>query len=213
MPGEMIRVVLADDHAIVRVGLRAILQSAGGIQIVGEASNGGEVIALVGQLDPDVVVMDLEMPGIDGVAATRMLVAARLRACVLVLTMHADEIHRRAALEAGAAGYVVKSHSDRDLVAAVRAAAAGEVTARPFARQAIRYEGASDRQRYEQLTERERAVLRLVGQGFSALEIGHRLLISPKTVETYKARIQEKLNFTHRADYVQLALRLGLLTH
>lgn len=212
-----IRVVLADDHAIVRAGLRAVLGGAPDIEIVGEASNGQEAIALVEQLDPDVIVMDLSMPGVDGTAATREIVNKGRRTRVLVLTMHAEEDYLVPLLTAGAAGYLVKSAADRDLIDAVRTVARGDMYVRPSGAQILarglthKDPLQADRDRYGRLTERERDVLRYVAQGHSAPEIGDKLNISPKTVDTYKQRISEKLGLSHRTDYVQFALKLGLL--
>jgi DNA-binding NarL/FixJ family response regulator len=216
--GDLIRVVLADDHAVVRAGLKAVLGSAPDIEVVGEAKDGREAVALTERLSPDVVVMDLSMPGVDGTAATREIAAKQLPARVLVLTMHAEEDYLVPLFEAGAAGYLVKSAADRDLVDAVRTVARGDVYVRPAAArvlvQGLRKQDPlqAERDQYEKLTERERDVLRLTAQGYSAPEIGERLYISPKTVDTYKQRIQEKLGLSHRAEYVQLALKLGLLT-
>jgi DNA-binding NarL/FixJ family response regulator len=215
---DTIRVVLADDHAVVRAGLKAVLGVAKDITVVGEASNGREAITAVERLDPDVLVMDLTMPEVDGVAATKELVAKKARARVLVLTMHAEDEYLVPLLEAGASGYLVKSAADRELVDAVRAVAHGDTYVQPSAARALargltrKDAHADDRERYERLTERERDVLRLVASGFSAPEIGEKLFISPKTVDTYKQRIGEKLGLTHRSEYVSLALKLGLLT-
>jgi DNA-binding NarL/FixJ family response regulator len=137
---------------------------------------------------------------------------------VLVLTMHAEEDYLVSVMEAGAAGYLLKTDADKELVDAIRAVAHGDMWVRAnggrvLAKHLTKKDPAqTDRERYEKLTERERDVLRLVGQGYSAPEIGEKLFISPKTVDTYKQRIQEKLNFNHRSHYVQFALRLGLLT-
>jgi len=136
---------------------------------------------------------------------------------VLVLTMHAEDEYLVPLLEAGAAGYLVKSAADRELVDAVRTVARGELFVRPSAARVLakgltrKDPLAAERERFEKLTERERDVLRLTAQGYSAPEIGEKLFISPKTVDTYKQRIQEKLGLMHRSDYVQLALKLGLL--
>jgi DNA-binding NarL/FixJ family response regulator len=217
MSGDVIRVVLADDHAVVRAGLRSVLASARDIEVVGEASNGREAVDLVKRISPDVVVMDLSMPQLDGTAATAEIVAAALSTRVLVLTMHAEEDYLVPVMAAGAAGFLLKTDADRDLVDAIRAVAYGDVYVRPaggriLAKHLLKKDPLqSDRERFERLTAREREVLRFVGQGYSAPEIGRRLLISPKTVDTYKQRIQEKLQFTHRSQYVQFALRLGLL--
>ena len=215
---ESIRVLLADDHAVVRAGLRAVLGAAKDIVVVGEAGNGREAVEMVERLTPHVVVMDLTMPEMDGAEATREITARQLSTRVLVLTMHAEEDYLMPVLEAGAAGYVVKSAADRDLVSAVRAVANGDIYMGPAASRVLaRAVTAKDplkaeRERYEKLTDRERDVLRLVAQGYSATEIGAKLFISAKTVDTYKQRIHEKLGFAHRADYVKLALKLGLIS-
>ena len=185
---------------------------------MGEASDGTQAVELAGTLDPDVVVMDLTMDGMDGATATREIVAKHLRARVLVLTMHAEEDYLIPVLEAGAAGYLMKNAADRELVDAVRTVARGDMFIRPSAAK-ILAEGITkkdplnaDRARFERLTDREQNVLRLTAQGYSAPEIGERLFISPKTVDTYKQRIGDKLGITHRAEYITFALKLGLLT-
>ena len=218
MNEELIRVVLADDHAVVRTGIKAVLGAARDIDVVGEAANGREAIALVQRLKPDVVIMDVTMGDMDGITATKTIVEENLPSRVLVLTMHAEEEYLVQVLQAGASGYIVKSTADRDLVDAVRTVAKGEIyvqaaAARVLARGLTQKDpNAEERARFEDLTEREQDVLKLVAQGHTAPEIGARLYISPKTVDTYKQRINEKLGFTHRADYVKLALRLGLLS-
>lgn len=213
-----IRVVLVDDHAIVRAGLKAVLGAAHDIEVVGEAAGGHEAVALLATTDANVVVMDLSMAEGDGITATRAITSgAEQRARVLVLTMHAEEAYLERVLEAGASGYLVKSTADRELVDAVRAVARGDVWVRPAAARVLaqgarrREEHATDRARYERLTDRERAVMQLIAQGYTAPEIGEQLAISPKTVDTYKQRVNDKLGLTHRADYVKLALKLGLL--
>ncbi len=218
MSGDLIRVVLADDHTVVRAGLKAVLGTARDIDVIGEARNGVEAVALVERFKPDVVVMDLSMDVKDGTQATKEIVAKGGETRVLILTMHPEEDFLVPLLEAGAAGYLVKSAADRELVDAVRAVAKGDIYVRPTAARVLA-KGLTrkdphqiDRERFERLTERERDVLRLTAQGYSAPEIGERLFISPKTVDTYKQRINEKLGLSHRADYVQLALRLGLLS-
>jgi two-component system, NarL family, response regulator NreC len=218
MTNDIIRVVLADDHVVVRAGLRAVLGAAKDIEVIGEARNGREAITMAERFQPDVVVMDLDMPDTDGVAATKEIVSKGLAARVLVLTMHAEEDYLVPLMEAGAAGYLVKSAADRELVDAVRAVAHGDVYVRPAAARVLaknltkKDPAADERARFEKLTQREQDVLKYVAQGYSAPEIGERLFISPKTVDTYKQRIQEKLGLAHRSDYVQLALRLGILS-
>ncbi len=213
-----IGVVLVDDHAIVRTGLRAVLGAAPEIVVLGEAASGNEAVALVARLAPDVVVMDLSMADGDGIAATRDITQQSAGASrVLVLTMHAAEAYLDPVMAAGASGYLLKSVADRELIDAVRAVARGDGFVRPAADESSarlarrREEHAGDRARFERLTDREREVMTLIANGYTAPEIGEQLHISPKTVDTYKQRINEKLGLAHRADYVKLALRLGLL--
>jgi DNA-binding NarL/FixJ family response regulator len=217
MSADTIRVILADDHAVVRAGLKAVLGASPDIEVVGEASDGAEAVELAVRLDPDVVIMDLTMDRMDGATATREIVARQLRGRVLVLTMHAEEDYLLPVLEAGAAGYLMKNAADRELVDAVRTVARGDMFIRPSAAR-ILAQGitkkdplAAERARFERLTDREQNVLRLTAQGYSAPEIGERLFISPKTVDTYKQRIGDKLGLTHRAEYIAFALKLGLL--
>jgi DNA-binding NarL/FixJ family response regulator len=215
---DIIRVILADDHAVVRAGVKAVLSSAKDIEVVGEASNGREAVALAERLNPDVVVMDLWMGEMDGITATKTLVEKGSACKVLILTMHAEDAYLVKLLEAGASGYLVKSAADRELVVAVRAEAHGDMYMQPSAARTLaqgikrKSEHADERDRYDKLTDREKDVLRYVAKGFSAPEIGEKLFISPKTVDTYKQRINEKLGLNHRSDYVALALKLGLLT-
>ena len=214
---DVIRVILADDHLVVRAGLKALLGSKKDIEVVGEATNGRDALALVERLAPHVAVLDLDMPQMDGLAATKELVSRGSATRVLILTMHTEEEYLVTLLEAGAAGYLMKNAADRELADAVRAIAAGDVYVQASASRTLaravsrRNEHVEERDRYQQLSERERDVLVLVAGGYSASEIGEKLFISPKTVETYKQRISEKMGLSHRADYVQLCLRLGLL--
>jgi two-component system, NarL family, response regulator NreC len=214
----VIKVVLVDDHAVVRAGLKAVLGSAKDIQVIGEGANGKDAISLAQRLDPDVIVMDLSMGEMDGVEATKELVGSKARARILILTMHAEDSYLVPLLEAGANGYLVKSAADRELIDAVRAVAAGDVYMQPSAARALaqriqrKAEHADERTKYEKLTEREQNVLRYVARGYSAPEIGEKLFISPKTVDTYKQRINEKLGLAHRSDYVDFALKIGRLS-
>ena len=214
----MIKVVLVDDHAVVRAGLKAVLGTAKDIEVIGEGTNGKDAISLAQRLDPDVIVMDLSMGEMDGVEATKELVGSKARARILILTMHAEDSYLVPLLEAGANGYLVKSAADRELIDAVRAVASGDVYMQPSAARALaqriqrKAEHADERTKYEKLTEREQNVLRFVARGYSAPEIGEKLFISPKTVDTYKQRINEKLGLAHRSDYVDFALKIGLLS-
>lgn len=217
MADDLIRVILADDHAVVRAGLKAVLGSAKDMLVVGEASTGPEAVEMAERLKPEVVIMDLSIGEVDGGEATRMLIEKGIPSRVLILTMHPEEEYLVPMLEAGAAGFLPKTAADRELIEAVRTVARGDIFVRPEAARILAkgYQRKDpmqeDRAKYERLTDRERDVLRLVAQGYSAPEIGERLFISPKTVDTYKARIHDKLGLSHRHEYVQLALRLGLL--
>ena len=212
-----IRIVLVDDHLVVRAGVRALLGGASDIRIVGEAANGKEALELIDRVTPDVAVLDLDMPVMDGLTALKSLVAAGSPTRVLILTMHDDVEHLSALLHAGAAGYLIKTAADRELVDAIRAVGAGESYIRPTATRALASRLArharhhAERARYQALSDRERDVLVLVASGHSASAIAERLLISPKTVETYKQRVADKLGLHHRPDYVQFCLQLDLL--
>lgn len=217
MASDIISVVLADDHTVVRAGLKAVLGGAKDIQVVGEAANGRDAVAMVERLKPDVLVMDLTMEPMDGSEATKQLVASQTKSKILILTMHSPDEALVPLLEAGASGFLEKSAADRELVDAVRAVAHGDTYIQPSAARVLaggfrkRSESADERTKFEKLTDRERDVLRYVASGFTAPEIGEKLFISPKTVDTYKQRIGEKLGLTHRSEYVQFALKLGLL--
>lgn len=213
-----ITVVLVDDHAVVRAGLKAVLSTAKDIKVIGEGSNGKDALSLAQRLDPDVIVMDLSMGEMDGVEATKELKARETRSKILILTMHAEDSYLVPLLEAGVSGYLVKSAADRELIDAVRSVSHGDVYMQPSAARALaqriqrKAEHADERTKFEKLTEREQNVLRYVARGYSAPEIGEKLFISPKTVDTYKQRINEKLGLTHRSDYVDFALKIGLLS-
>lgn len=210
-----IRVVLADDHTIFRAGLRALLEAEMGIEVVGEASTGDEAIELVRELQPDIVVMDLSMPGSGGLEATRRIAALQIPTRVLVLTMHAEQEYLVPVLEAGASGYLTKTTADRKLIDAIRVVARGEVYLPPKATTLLlkeyRAAGGEAPEALHQLSTREQEVLALTAEGFSSKEIGEKLFISPKTVDTYRARIMEKLGLNHRSELVRFALRAGLL--
>jgi DNA-binding NarL/FixJ family response regulator len=211
-----IRVVLVDDHAIVRAGLKAVIGATPGMTVVGEAEGGNAAVALLAHTPADVVVMDLSMADGDGLTATRAITREGASgARVLVLTMHGEESYLEPVLAAGASGYLVKSSADREVVEAIRAVARGETYVRPAAARAQgaerHEERAAERERFEKLTDREREVMQLFAQGYTAPQIGEQLSISPKTVDTYKQRVNDKLGLTTRADYVKMALRLGLL--
>jgi two-component system response regulator NreC len=210
-----IRVLLADDHGILRAGLRALLGNEADIEVIGEAADGEEAVAQTAALDPDVVVLDIAMPRLDGLEATRRIRDRGLRARILILTVHAEERYLLPVLRAGGAGYVLKSGADTDLLDAIRTVARGDAFLYPGATRLLlsEYLGKEGdaRDRSKALSERERQVLALTAEGYSAQEIGERLILSPKTVETYRERAMQKLGLRRRADIVHYALRSGLL--
>lgn len=212
----MIRVLLVDDHAVLRAGLEALLGLEEDVEVIGEASTGEEGVERAKALQPDVVVMDLAMPGIDGLEATRQIMALEQDTRVLVLTSHAEEEYLLPVLEAGASGYVRKTSADDDLIHALRVVARGEVFLYPNATKILLrgYKTAEEQGEaspLETLSDREREVLGYTAEGYSSSEIGKKLYLSPKTVDTYRARLMQKLGLSHRAELVQFALRTGLL--
>lgn len=213
-----IRVLLVDDHMVVRVGLTALIDAEPDMEVVGEASNGAEGVAATVAHRPDVVVMDISMPVMDGLEATRRIRQECATVQVLILTVHAQEKYLFPVLKAGAAGYVLKSTVDTELLDAIRTVARGEAFLYPSATRLLledyisQINSGSSPDEYEGLSEREREVLKLIALGYTAAQVGEKLSISPKTVETYRARIMEKLNLSSRPDLVQYALSRGLLS-
>ena len=210
-----IRVFLADDHAVLRAGLRALLSREPDMEVVGEAASGSEALKKVEELQPDVVLMDISMPGMEGLEATAQVKQKAPGTKVLILTMHEDRRYLLPALRAGAAGYVVKRAADTELVGAIRAVQRGEAFLHPsmakFLVEEFAEGGPSGAVEGQPLTDRENEVLRLIAEGFSYKEMADRLGISGKTVETYRERIKEKLNLHSRAELVRYALERGLL--
>ncbi|MFJ9177301.1 response regulator [Streptomyces sp. NPDC102360] len=210
-----VRVVLADDHPMFRFGLRAVLDSAEGITVVGEAADGRELLALVERTRPDVVLTDLTMPGLDGAAATRLLLEAGPGLGVLVLTMHEDDEALFTALRAGARGYLLKGTDGTEILRAVRSVAAGNAVYGPAVADRIVdfFTGAADRYRaqvFPELTAREREVLSLVAAGNGNHAIARRLALSEKTVRNHVASVLQKLRLPDRAAAVARARDAGL---
>ena len=212
---EAIRILLVDDHAMFRAGIRALIEAENRMEVVGEASSGDEAVDRARELQPDIVIMDLSMPGSNGLEATRRISALDLRTSVLVLTVHAEEEYLVPVVEAGASGYLTKTSADTDLLEAIRVVARGQVFLPPKAATLLlrRYKDAEgdDSAGLRDLCTREQEVLALTAEGFSSREIGQKLFISPKTVDTYRSRIMDKLGLSHRSELVRFALRVGLL--
>ncbi len=213
---DPIGVYLVDDHPIVRSGVRLLVETEPDLAVVGEAADGETAIAEVPRLRPDVTVMDVGLPGIDGITATGRIVAAWPEARILALTMHEEDAYVVSFLDEGGRGYVRKSTVDRGLIAAIRQVAAGDFAVGPEAVAAIvssRHSRAGGGPPGpEALSDREREVLVLTARGFTSREIGERLFISGRTAETYRARLMEKLGLDHRSDLVDFALAHRLLT-
>jgi len=212
------RILLADDHAVLRAGLRLLLDAQPDLTTVGEASDGLEALERATALQPDIILLDLTMPRLSGLAALRELRQRAPDARILVLTMHADQEYLREALSQGAAGYVLKQAADQELLAALRAVARGEVYVHSIMAKGL-VESLLDQARpalptdpWESLSSREAEVIRAVAQGYTNQEIADRLGLSVKTVETHRARAMEKLGLTSRAQLVRYALDKGLLT-
>ncbi len=211
-----IRVVIADDHAIVRDGVRALLQPADDIEVVGEAADGTEAIEACRRLRPDLVLMDIAMPGLGGLEATLQIRKELPEVKVLVLSQYEDREYIRRFLKLGVAGYVLKKTAGAELVAAVRAAARGGLVLDPdVAREAMREregpaaDSAADP--YDTLTDREKQVLKLVAEGKSNKEVAELLDISVKTAMSHREHIMEKLDLHSRTDLIRFALRRGVI--
>jgi two-component system response regulator NreC len=211
---KRIRILLADDHTVLRAGLRALLAAQHDLEVVGEASDGGEAVRLARALAPDVVVMDIGMPGTSGMDATARIRREIPAIRVLILSMHDDQGYLRQALKAGASGYVLKKAADTELLVAIRAAARGEVfldpsMAKGLVEEVVRPSPGSRGPAL--LSAREEDVLRLLARGHTNQQIADRLCIGVKSVETYKARLMEKLGLKGRAELVRYALTHGFL--
>jgi two-component system response regulator NreC len=213
----MIRVLIVDDHAILRSGLRMLLGAQPDLDVVGEASDGADAARLVGELHPDVVLLDLAMPGISGLDALPLIKRDSPSTRALILSQYDDESYLRRALEAGASGYVLKRAADVELLSAIRAVSRGEVYLEPMLTRLVvndlfrRGDDIPAADRAPALSDREREVLQLVALGHTNQQIADRLILSIKTVETYKARVMEKLHVRGRAALVRYAMEQGLI--
>jgi two-component system, NarL family, response regulator LiaR len=214
MVGSMIRVLLVDDHAVVREGLRAFLELQEGIEVSGEAADGDEAIEAAARLRPDVILMDLVMPRLDGVTAMRSLRERAPSARVIVLTSFLDDDKLLPALRAGAAGYLLKNAEPREVVRAVRVASAGEALIDPVVAARLIETLAADggEEPLDRLTPREREVLVLIGRGFPNKLIARELDVSEKTVKTHVGHVLAKLGVTDRTQAAVFAVRAGIVS-
>ena len=213
-----IRVLVVDDHTIVRDGICALLRLAGDIEVVGEAANGREALEKVRKLMPDVMLIDIAMPNMNGLEATRHIRKEFPRVKVLVLTQYDDKEHVFWAIEAGATGFISKTAASSELVSGIRSVYRGDSFLSPSAARILvedYQQEASIRKEqdpYKQLTDREREILKLLAEGYNTREIANMLVISTKTVEGHKTNLMSKLDIHNRTDLVKYALRKGIIT-
>ncbi|MDF2634567.1 MAG: two component transcriptional regulator, LuxR family [Pelosinus sp.] len=217
---KRIRVVLADDHKLLRAGLKLLLEANSSIEVVGEASDGLETIELLEKITADVAIIDLSMPNMDGIACIKEIKSKGYKLSIIVLTMHEDENYIKEVMHAGAMAYIQKASVDTELFQAIQAVSEGRIYLSQQSTQALlslmlHDKSADERNQqdpYSVLSAREREVLKLLAYGYAIGEIAATLSISTKTVDTYKTRIMEKLNFTHKREIVSYALKYHLLS-
>ena len=211
----MIRVLIADDHAIVRTGLRALLKSEPDLELVGEATGGYEAIDLVGKTHPDILILDLSMPDLDGIAVTRQVKPQYPDLRILILTVHEDEAMLREAIKAGASGYLLKRAAEAELLSAIATVRRGDLCIDPAMLRVLLVESAKPKTEEpaspEPITPRETEVLKLIVQGYTNRQIGETLSISVRTVEGHRANLLEKLGLHTRVELVRYARDHGLI--
>ncbi len=212
MPDRAIKVLLADDHTIVRQGLKLILSAHPDLEVVGEAPNGREAAELAEKLRPDIVLMDVAMPELNGIEATRRMVAANPRVKVLVLSMHKEAVYVREVLKAGARGYILKDAIDTELVNAIRSVARGDGYISPAVSGALLNDYRQNQtDPIDSLSGREREVLQLIAEGKTNKEVATRLNLSVYTVDSHRGKIMEKLNLHSTGELVRFAMKHGLV--
>jgi len=215
---SQIRIVLADDHTVMRAGIRLVLERQPDLHVVGEASDGRETVNAVERLHPDVVVMDIAMPNLNGIEATRQILANGVAVSIVVLSMHSDEEYVLRALKAGARGYLLKESAEADLIAAVRAVIGGKSFFSPAVSRLLvedyvrQLQDRDIEDSYELLTTREREILQLVAEGKSNKDVANLLNLSVYTVETHRSNIMEKLNLHGMPELILYAVRKGVIS-
>jgi DNA-binding NarL/FixJ family response regulator len=213
-----IRVLIADDHVIVREGLRTLLEAQSNIEVVGEATGGEEAVNKTKDVQPDVVLMDITMPGMNGLEATRQIRKNSPDVKILVLTMHEDDDYFFSILEAGASGYFIKGGSSSELISALQAVWRGDVFIYPTMAKKLlsdylqRVKTGQDEENYDGLTERQREILKLIAEGHTNQEIADLLVLSVATVQTHRAHIMAKLGLRSRTELIKYAIRRGFIT-
>ncbi len=210
---ESIRVLIADDHTIVRSGLHLLLESEPDIEVVGEATDGVSAVKLADELVPDIVLMDIGMPELNGIEATRQIKANTRGVAILILTMHRSDEYFFQVLEAGASGYMLKGAETTELISAVRSVARGDVFLYPsIARRLVQQylsQVETDPPGGPELTHREREILKLIAEGYTTKEIAEQLVVSPSTVHSHRTNLMQKLNLSKRHELVQYARQHG----
>jgi two-component system, NarL family, response regulator NreC len=215
---KKLRILLADDHVVMRAGLRVLLERQPNLEVVGESENGRETVELSASLRPDVVVMDVGMPVLNGIEATKTIVGQHPNTAVVILSMHSDEAYVMRALKAGARAYLLKDSAAADLISAIQAVSQNKaffspkvsrILAEDYVR-VLKQKGAVDS--YDLLTSREREILQLLAEGKANKEVAADLNISPYTVETHRSHILEKLNLHNPAELILYAVRKGIIS-
>ncbi len=212
------RILIVDDHSLVREGLKALFAGQPGIEVVGEATNGEEAVVRTGELKPDIVLMDITMPVMNGLEATSKIKQENPEVKILILTMHEGDEYFFKILQAGASGYFVKGGSSNELIAALHTVMRGDVFLYPTMAKKLlknyleRVKSGQDRESYNVLTNREREILKLVAEGYNNQEIGARLYLSPATVQTHRANIMAKLKLHSRSDLTKYAIKNKLIS-
>jgi len=214
---KTIKIIIADDHTVVRIGLRTLLEREADFQVVGEASDGMETINFVKLMNPDVVILDMIMPGINGIEITRQIKKVSPDTKVIILSMHANEAYVLETLKKGASGYVLKDSTGNDLLMAIREAIAGRrYLSPPLSERAleryIRISKSTGLDVYEALTDREREVLYLAAEGFSNAEIAEKLSISQRTAEAHRFNLMHKLELKNNTELIHYAIQQGIVT-
>ncbi|MBK5295211.1 MAG: response regulator transcription factor [Acidobacteriia bacterium] len=206
-----VRILLVDDHAVVRQGFKLILNQQPDMEVVGEAGNGEDAVRLAVQLNPSLVIMDIAMPKVNGVEATRRIIESRPDCRILILSMHKDAVYVRETLRAGAKGYLLKDSIDQDLLRAIRSVATGDGFLSPEVSGTVLEEYQQTKDPFDQLTAREREVFQLLAEGKVAKEIATELDISIYTVDAHRGRIMKKLGLHSSTEIVRFAMRKGLI--